>query len=255
MFGKGRNDLGVYDDKKALRETPKLFSSTFAKLVKTGKTNDYIIIDFCDNFPKLSQKLFDRLEVIFGSWESVSSRCKIVSFTKDEKYVDNLKTWSEDYGVPVCFVSASFYEFLLHIKELRAGIPTPTNSSLLIHNNTIDLSEARERYKAAGIEFFGPSRNTGENRLWDFYSGAEITWEELDQQYDVTRDIYRQVKLRVSEIIRTTRRVQIYTLRHRPGSGATTLARRLAFDIRKEEEIGAISCTVIDIKNCSNIRK
>ena len=254
LFGKGRNDLGVYDDKKALRETPKLFSSTFAKLVKTGKTNDYIIIDFCDNFPKLSQKLFDRLEVIFGSWESVSSRCKIVSFTKDEKYIDNLKTWSEDYGVPVCFVSASFYEFLLHIKELRADIPTPTNSSLLIHNNTIDLSEARERYKAAGIEFFGPSRNAGENRLWDFYSGAEITWEELDQQYDVTRDIYRQVKLRVSEIIRTTRRVQIYTLRHRPGSGATTLARRLAFDIRKEEEIGAISCTVIDIKNCSNIR-
>lgn len=43
-------------------------------------------------------------------------------------------------------------------------------------------------------------------------------------------------------------------MRHRPGSGATTLARRLAFDIRKEDEIGAISCTVIDIKNCSNIK-
>lgn len=255
LFGKGRIDLGVYDEKKALRETPKLFASTFAKLIRTGKTNDYIIIDFCDGFPKLSKNLFNRLEIIFGSWENVANRCKIISFTKDENYIEELRTWSEDYDVPVCFVAASFYEFLQHVKELRPNVLTATNkNNLLIHNNTIDISEARERYEAAGIEFYGPSRNTLENKLWDFFSGAEITWEELDRQYDVTRDIYRIVKQRVSEIIRTTRRVQIYTLRHRPGSGATTLARRLAFDIRKEEEIGAISCTVIDIKNCSNIR-
>ena len=254
IFGKGRLDLGAYDDRKALRETPKLFANTFSKLVKTGKTNDYIIIDFCDNFPKLAQRIFEKLEIVFGSWESVANRCKIISFTKNDNYKDELTSWSEDYDVPVCFVSASFSEFLQHIKEIRGNVTMVSSKRLLIHNNKLDLSESIERYKASGIEFYGPTKNTAEERPWDFYSGAEITWEELDKQHDVIRDIYRNVKLRVSEIIRTTRRTQIYTLRHRPGSGATTLARRLAFDIRKEDEIGAISCTVIDIKNCSNIK-
>lgn len=254
LFGKGRLDLGAYDDRKALRETPKLFANTFSKLVKTGKTNDYIIIDFCDNFPKLSQRLFEKLEIVFGSWETVANRCKIISFTKNDNYKDKLESWSKDYDVPVYFVSASFSEFLQHIKEIRGNVTVNSAKKMLIHNNKLDLSESIERYKASGIEFYGPTKNTTEVRQWDFYSGAEITWEELDKQYDVARDIYRNVKLRVSEIIRTTRRTQIYTLRHRPGSGATTLARRLAFDIRKEDEIGAISCTVIDIKNCSNIK-
>ena len=253
LFAKGRSDLGVFDDKKALRETPKLFSSTFSRIVKTGKTNDYIIIDFCDNFPKLAQRLYDKLEDIFGSWESVANRCKIISFTKDKDYIETLTSWSEDFGIPIYFVSASFSEFIDHIKELRSNLHTVSKNKLIIHNK-LDLSESRERYKAAGIDFIGPSRVSSEERLWDFYSGAEITWEELDNQYDVTRDIYRVVKQRISEIIRTTRRTQIFTLRHRPGSGASTLARRLAFDIRKEDEIGSISCTVIDIKNCSNIR-
>lgn len=254
IFGKGRLDLEAYDDRKALKETPKLFASTFSKLVKSGKTNDYIIIDFCDNFPKLARRLFEKLEIVFGSWESVANRCKIISFSKNDNYKDELTSWSEDYEVPVCFISASFFEFLQHIKEVRGNVIMSLNKKLLIHNNRLDLSESIERYKASGIEFYGPTKNTIGERPWDFYSGAEITWEELDKQYDVIRDIYRSVKLRVSEIIRTTRRTQIYTLRHRPGSGATTLARRLAFDIRKEDEIGAISCTVIDIKNCSNIR-
>ncbi len=254
LFGRGRSDLETFDDRRVLRETPKLFSSTFSKLVKTGKTNDYIIIDFCDNFHKLALKLYDKLEVVFGSWDSVANRCKIISFTRNQDYINELTSWSEDYGVPTDFVSASFPEFLQHIKEIKSNVYITSDSKLLIRNNTLDLSESRERYKAAGIEFYGPTKDTLQERQWDFYSGAEITWEELDKQYDVTRDIYRTVKQRVSEIIRTTRRAQIYTLRHRPGSGATTLSRRLAFDIRKEDEIGAISCTVIDIKNCSNIR-
>lgn len=256
LFAKGRLDLGVYDDKKTLRETPKLFANTFSKLVKIGKTNDFIIIDFCDNFPKLSQRFYEKLEVVFGSWEFVAKRCKIISFTRDDNYKEWLKSWSDDYGVPVVFVSVSFDEFLNHIRELHGSVSSPITNKLLIRNNTIDLSESRERYKAAGIDFYGPSPQLlmGQERMWDFYSGAEITWEELEKQYDVPRDIYRFVKQRVLEIIRTTRRTKLFTLRHRPGSGATTLSRRLAYDIRKEDEAGGISCTVIDIKNCSNIR-
>lgn len=255
LFAKGRVDLGVFDDKKTIRETPKLFSSVFAKLVKTGLTNEYFIFDFCEDFSKISLKLFEKLEDVFGTWDAVASRCRIISFTKSSDYRNKLEEWSEDYGVPCTFVSATFCDFLNYVSKLKPAITNKESNKLLIRGNSLDLTESWERYKAAGIEFYGPAKTiNSETRKWDFYSGAEITWEELDKQYDVTRELYRLIKQRVSEILRTTRRASIFTLRHRPGSGATTLSRRLGYDFKKEDEAGTISCTVIDIKNSSNIK-
>lgn len=197
----------------------------------------------------------EKLEDVFGSWDAVASRCKVISFTKSSDYRNKLEEWSEDYGVPCTFISATFSDFLYYISTLKPAIPNIESNKLLIRGNSLDLTESWERYKAAGIEFYGPAKNKStEMRIWDFYSGAEITWDELDKQYDVTRELYRLVKQRVSEILRTTRRTSIFTLRHRPGSGATTLSRRLGYDFKKEDEAGIISCTVIDIKNSSNIK-
>lgn len=253
FFAKGRIDLGGYDDKKALRETPKLFGNIFSKIVRTGLTHDYLIFDFCDTNSKLSVRLYEKLEDVFGSWEAVQKRCKIVSFTRDSSYKDRMLEWADDYDVPIIFIEASFGEFVNHIAEIRPKLVEPSPSRLLVRGNSKDLTESRERYRAAGIEFYGPTQ-TIEKRKWDFYSGAEITWDELDKQCDVQRDLYRLVKQRISEIIRTTRRAQVFTLRHRPGSGATTLSRRLGYDIKKDDELGIISCTVVDIRNCSNIK-
>lgn len=253
LFAKGRIDLSGYDDKKALRDTPKLFGNVFSKIVRTGLTNDYMIFDFCSSSPKLSIRLFEKLEDVFGNWDAVQERCKVISFTKNSSYKDRLTEWADDYGVQIFFVDATFGEFINHIADIKPTITEPSPTRLLVRGNSKDLTESRERYRAAGIEFFGPTQ-AKEERKWDFYSGAEITWEELDKQYDVQRTLYRLVKQRVSDIIRTTRRTSVYTLRHRPGSGATTLARRLGYDIKKEDEVGIISCTVVDIRNCSNIR-
>lgn len=253
LFAKGRLDLSGFDDKKALRDTPKLFENVFSKIVRTGQTNDYLFFDFCGSSPKLTLRLFEKLEDVFGNWDAVQERCKIISFTKDSSYQERLTEWADDYGVQILFVDATFGEFVNHIANIKPVLTESNPTRLLVRGNSKDLTESRERYKAAGIEFFGPTQ-TKEERKWDFYSGAEITWEELDRQCDVQRTLYRPVKQRVSEIIRTTRRTSVYTLRHRPGSGATTLARRLGYDIKKEDEVGIISCTVVDIRNCSNIR-
>ena len=252
LFAKGRIDLSGFDDKKALRDTPKLFGNIFSKIVRTGLTNDYLIFDFCSSSPKLSVRLFEKLEDVFGNWDAVQERCKIISFTKDSAYKERLLEWTEDYGVPITFVDAAFGDFVNHIADVKPELTESKPTRLLVRGNSMDLTESRERYRAAGIEFFGPTQ-TKEERKWDFYSGAEITWEELDKQFDVQRSLYRLVKSKVSEIIRTTRKTSVYTLRHRPGSGATTLARRLGYDIQKEDEVGVISCTVVDIRNCSNL--
>lgn len=254
LFAKGRNDLGGFDDKTALRETPRLFCRIFSKIVRTGLTSDYLVFDFCDSVPKLTKSLFGKLEDVFGTWEAAKDRCKIISFTQDENYKDSLSDWSDDYGIQICFVNATFGDFINHLNEVKPinGISSPNR--LFIRGNSLDLSESKERYNSVGIEFYGPTKTVEQERRWDFYSGAEITWDELEKQCDVPRDLYLTVKQRVTEIIRSLRRTTIYTLKHRPGSGATTLARRLAFDIKKEEEKGVLTCTVIDIKSCSNIR-
>jgi len=253
LFAKGRVDLSGFDDTKTLRDTPKLFENVFSKIVRTGLTNDYLIFDFCGSSPKLTFRLFEKLENVFGNWDAVQERCKIISFTKDSSYQERLREWSDDYGVQISFIDATFGDFVHHIADIKPILAESNPTRLLVRGNSKDLTESRERYRAAGIEFFSPTQ-TKEERKWDFYSGAEITLEELDRQCDVQRTLYRIVKQRISEIIRTTRRTSVYTLRHRPGSGATTLARRLGYDIKKEDEIGIISCTVVDIRNCSNIR-
>lgn len=254
IFGKGRSDFEKLDDRQILRQTPELFSNTFSKIVRTGKTNDYIILNFCDDFPKFTDGLRSELRHIFGTWEVAAKRCQIISFTKDESYKKDFLSWSNDYGISVHFVSASFIEFLMHIKETKGDLVEKQNPDRTSnHVLSVELLKDREQYRAAGIDFYLPYiSNAPKERTWDFYAGAEITYEELDNRCDVEREIYSSVKRRISEIIKNTRHARTYSLLHRPGSGATTLARRLAFDINKEAEKGEIQCTVIDIKHIHN---
>lgn len=253
LFAKGRVDLGGLDDKTTLKNTPKLFAKTFSKLVKTGLTKDYIIFDFSNNAFGLTEKLFLKLEDVFDDWDAVANRCKIISFTSNLTYKEKLEKWAEYSGVQVFFVEATFADFLVHISETKPKREV-SESKLLLRGKSLDLSEAKERYHAAGIDFYCSSKENSEKPQWDFYSGAEITWKELEQQCDVQRDLYRIVRSKVTDLIRTIRKTSIFTLRHRPGSGATTLAKRLGYDITKDDESGLLSCTVVDIKNCSNLR-
>lgn len=255
LFAKGRRDLEVFDKKKIYRDTPRLFKDTFSKIVRTGKTDDYVIFDFCSGDSKYTLKLLDQLGDVFNGWDSIDKRCVIISFSNDRSYIDALKEWANDYDLScLYFVRVGVFDFLHHIIEVLPQETSSRATHLWVHGKTIDLSGARERYAAAGIEFFGPNLAVGnEKAKWDFYSGAEITWEELDRQFDVQRELYPIIRQRVIDLIRTSKKVDIFTIRHKPGSGATTLARRLAYDIRMEDSAGNIQCTVIEVRNCSNI--
>ena len=254
LFVQGREDLGSLNEAAVMRTAPKTFSKTFSKLVRTGATKDYIIFDFCDKASKLIPKLYDKLEDVFDDWDATARRCKIISFSNDEEYKAQLIEWAGYTGVIVHFVNSSFSEFLVHINEVLLPGESPQQPKVLVKGKSIDMSEARDRYHAAGIDFYSPIRTKEVKPQWDFYAGAEITWDELENQFDVQRDLYRIVRSRITELIRSTRKTTIFTLRHRPGSGATTLSKRLGYDITKDDEAGIVSCTVVDIKSCSNLR-
>ena len=98
-----------------------------------------------------------------------------------------LEEWSSDYGVQCTIIHATFCDFINHLIKVKPIEELGKTKKLLLRGNSLDLTEARERYKAVGIDFFAPSNESIDcEPKWDFYSGAEITWEELDKQYDVS---------------------------------------------------------------------
>ena len=66
----------------------------------------------------------------------------------------------------------------------------------------------------------------------DFWRGFEITWTELDMGADVHRgEIFEKLKEEVRDRLKESRNVSI-PLYHFPGAGGTTLAKRIAWDLK-----------------------
>lgn len=167
LFAKGRVDLGGLDDRTTLKNTPKLFSKTFTKLVKTGLTKDYIIFDFSNNAFGLTEKLFLKLEDVFEDWDAVANRCKIISFTNNLAYKEKLEDLAEFSGVQVFFVEATFADFLVHVSEIKPQKEI-NETKLLLRGKSLDISEAKERYHAAGIDFYCPTKENSEKVTMGF---------------------------------------------------------------------------------------
>lgn len=258
MFAKGRNSLQVFNGTSLLRYFPTLFKQTLTQMVRSGSTDNYIIVSFCGNKEANAMtKAFDKLEDIFGGWDSVEKRCKIACLSNDLDFTDKLIAWGDDMGIKPFVVHASMRDFVNHVSfTMPLTSIDSTDERQLIRGRSLDVTDDINRYKAAGIEFFGPKMALSTSRsLWNFYSGAEITWQELENDCDAKRDIYIKIRNSIFDIIKNNRNsVRVFTLKHRPGSGGSTLARRLAYDVYKEDEAEAISCAVTQIRNCRNVK-
>ena len=117
-----------------------------------------------------------------------------------------IKSWGEDIDFKPYIVPVDIKDFVNHLDWKIA--PTSTERAdghQLIRGKSFDVTDDITRYKAAGIEFFGPQMaETTSSSIWDFYSGAEINWKELENNCDANRDLYIKVKSRIIEIIKNT---------------------------------------------------
>lgn len=258
LFARGRNSLNVLGKSELARTFPQKFKQVLGQMTKFGTTDDYVIVSFCDSEESsVLTKAFNKLEDIFDGWESAEKRCRIACLTKNPSFSERLKLWGEDIDYVPFFAPVDIVDFVNHIQwKIPSKESNEKDGAQFIRGKTIDVSNDVNRYKAAGIEFFGPQMaNTTSSSIWDFYSGAEISWRELENDCDAKRDTYIIVKSRIEEIIRSNKNNTIeFTLKHTPGSGGSTLARRLAYDIYKEDEADLIKCVPVQIKNCKNIK-
>ena len=79
----------------------------------------------------------------------------------------------------------------------------------------------------------------GEDEPKEYRLGADITWRNLHLRHDCERDIVPQVMSRVEDDLRRRQTVRI-NLYHSPGSGGTTLGRRVAWDIHGRFPVGIL---------------
>ncbi|MDV6169171.1 hypothetical protein R1T16_12115 [Flavobacterium sp. DG1-102-2] len=79
-----------------------------------------------------------------------------------------------------------------------------------------------------------------------FYQGRSITWTELDNNYDVNRDITKDIISSLKTWLQARGDSGLFNLIHHPGSGGTTIARRIAFHFHQEFPVLLLNETISD---------
>ncbi|MCD4713824.1 MAG: hypothetical protein K8R73_11120, partial [Clostridiales bacterium] len=113
-----------------------------------------------------------------------------------------------------------------------------------VEDEYIDISDSNLRFLDADFEvlYLGIEHDLTVN-LEDkpFYKGNTVRWDELSKELDVRREKRNSLIEKVNSLLEGTKGAYVVELSHKPGSGGTTLARRIAFDFHKKYPTALIS--------------
>ena len=225
----GRSNSTVEGDWRAWnRKYGTHIQSLISSLAKAsgGKPITVISLWYAPEYIRELCSIFDRY---FG--DSVD----FVFAIPDAKRLDNLseqfagKSISIDISNILMGIAKNFRDINQELL-LSAGIPRSDNSFYIIEPQDLRwLSEDLDViHSNIELESQSEQRETGR----DFLRGAVVDWKDLNLHYDADRDITDKVKRLIERELksRTTSRLNLY---HWPGAGGTTVARRVAWDLRR----------------------
>lgn len=211
---------------------------------KTSPTN-IAVISFTSDL-KRTIKIFERIH------DNLSD-ANFYILSKDRDVEENCQKFQETHEELV------LNHFGISIFELAKNIVAAkgTNESnsfqqsgdcrLYFKGQSITIPSAEVlSYKEAGIELIKDSATYDDKD--DFYAGGEITWNDLSQHKDVDRDRWNDLLKQVEDLInKSNDTILSFSILHEPGAGATTLSRRLAYEIEKKNKRNELqrSCNVV----------
>ena len=181
--------------------------------------------------------------VVFGGpARQVSSTCEIADrvFTDRVEYVfacvdqERFKETSDELAAKS--VSISLPSFCQGLRDLQLITGSPEESLLpKLNGGTIEVEAQRARWVEEQLEIvpweMGPPTDSSliEN---SFLRGATPSWEDFSGDVDADREITSNLQHQVRRQLETraTRRVNLW---HWPGAGATTVSRRVAWNLRQ----------------------
>lgn len=249
-FCQGREDIGEHitsNFKEWKINRSRTLKDILMNVVKKNSTNHFYILNFIEE-TKYAPYIFNHIIDVFGDDICAKNRCDIFSFSQNKEIEEELIRWSEDNIINHKILNVNLENLLSFIQKKNSDVQLCIDS--IPHKSNIDFShEEIIYYEEAGINIFRQSEAKTNNN-YDFYYGAEISWEELASDLDVKRTGYEKFKQNILSIINDPKQKTIlYTLKHNPGAGGTTMVRRLAFDISKlNSELDNFSCLTIFLK-------
>lgn len=168
---------------------------------------------------------------------------KYVFISDKVEYLNRVSKFDK-YGINYGIFNISHSELIaklsLSVKEKKNKndaiiVPARTRDS---EQTFIDVSKIHSKLLDAGITIVHQTiADSAEALKQDpplFYYGEQITWSELAIDVDVKRNKYIDVYDKVRGHLTTSKSSLKFELQHKPGAGGTTIARRLAYDLRKE---------------------
>lgn len=143
----------------------------------------------------------------------------VLGTTTDQK----LRMPTSHAGVPVYLSPRQYLYINEYLEVLYIGCED------LPENNT-NSSEPQEHQQT----YLGEQRKS-------FLSGNEISFASLFDNHDARREIERDIQIHVQRLLdQGSARPTIVEIRHSPGAGGTTIARRVLWDLHKEYPCGLI---------------
>lgn len=144
----------------------------------------------------------------------------------------------------------NYHVFNLSISELVSGIASVTRQEeakniIFIPGKTKDkedeLLDATDKYSRlfdSGIHIVHQNiADTCEETalpIPNFFSGNKITWKELSEEVDVSRDLFEELKIKITGLLDNSKQSVKFDLFHQPGAGGTTISLRLAYSLRNK---------------------
>lgn len=210
-----------------------LFSDFFSKGI-----NRYMVIYLWDdlNYVEEITRIISEIE------ELPPDLMKHVFISKNSDTID--KTDGLDkYGI-------NFKTFNLSHQDIVSGIinvidkPELETDKILIpartkseENAIVDISDIYTKLLDNHITVVYQNIEQGvPNKLDDniptFYQGEQITWRELSIDTEVKRNKYDELELKIGSHLRSAKKSMKFELFHKPGAGGTTLAIKIAYDLR-----------------------
>lgn len=148
--------------------------------------------------------------------------------------------------------------FQLSLPELISGVSTITQKAngsgmaVLIpvrtQENQITIKDVSPLYSKlldSGISIIHQNIGLFEymtpNEMPSFYKGDKISWAELAAGVDVSRKKFNDICTKIKNLADNSKQSTQFDLYHQPGSGGTTLATRIAYELRNAYPVVVIS--------------
>lgn len=169
---------------------------------------------------------------------------ELVVVNSDRSRTQNLKEEFEDYGAKI--FDLPFSEFINGISRTLHSLEQNVGQDIFLV--PVKKEDSDDKFEDLGKDVVLSSLDVGIEILYkdifnknhfypddlSFYKGNMITWKELSTDYDVRRNKIDDLRLMLTKHLTSRKGAHTIELFHKPGSGGTTLARRIALEFSEK---------------------